>query len=76
MSMVVASGAVLIPCVMFMNNQSVRLMEVFKNDTWVRFTAISVLVAIIIIAVSLTVTFTKFNNIARRRYQGAHNKES
>lgn len=76
MSMVVASGAVLIPCVVFMNNQSVRLMQVFKNDTWVRFTVISVLVAIIIIAVSLTVTFTQFNNIARRRYQGAHDKKS
>ena len=76
MTMIVASGAVVIPCMVFMENDSVRLMSVFKNGIWLPFTVCAVAGAAVLTALFLVITFKKFNNRGRRRYRGAHYKQS
>lgn len=76
MTMIVASGAVVIPCMVFMENDSVRLMSVFKNGIWLPFTVCAIAGAAALTALFLVITFKKFNNRGRRHYRGAHYKQS
>lgn len=65
-TMIVSSGIMLIPCVLFINNTNVRTVAVFLNNTQKTFVIMVVALCLIVTVVSVSVTFIKFNRIKWR----------
>ncbi|MCH5296136.1 MAG: hypothetical protein J1E85_00535 [Ruminococcus sp.] len=66
-TLVVSSGMFLIPCIVFMGNSEVRMVRIFQNDIWIKFTLISAAILICVIMLSLIITLVGYNNLRRRR---------
>ena len=69
-TMIVSSGIMLIPCVLFINNTNVRTVAVFLNNTQKTFVIMVVALCSIVTVVSVLVTFIKFNRLKWRVQNG------
>lgn len=65
-TMIVSSGIMLIPCVLFINNTKVRTVAVFLNNTQKTFMIMVIALCLIITVVSVAITFIKFNRLKWR----------
>ncbi len=69
-TMIVSSGLMLIPCVLFINNTKVRTVAVFLNNTQKTFVIMVVALCLIVTVVSVAITFIKFNRLKWRVKNG------
>lgn len=69
-TMIVSSGIMLIPCVLFINNTKVRTVAVFLNNTQKTFVIMVVALCLIVTVVSVAITFIKFNRLKWRVKNG------
>ena len=67
MTMIVSSGIMIIPCIVAMDIDQMRMMYAFETDIWQSVTAVIFIVCICVIALSLVITFKKFNNVEWRK---------
>lgn len=69
-TMIVSSGIMLIPCVLFINNTNVRTVAVFINNTQKTFVIMVVALCLVVTVVSVAITFIKFNRLKWRVKNG------
>ncbi len=67
MTMIVSSGLLLVPCIFAIDMEQLRMMSTFKNNVWLSVFATILVVCLCVIAISLVVTFMKFNNVLWRK---------
>lgn len=66
-TLIASSGICLIPCIVFMSNNKVRMVNVFENNIGVSASLVIIAVCVILIAISLIVTFVGYNNLKWER---------
>ena len=66
-TLIISSGVVLVPCIITMTINDIRMVNAFKSNVWLTTVMIISLLCICIIVCSLTIAYRKFNNIVRRK---------